>query len=104
MKKKFLRCEFCGFFSSKRLILKKRKEEEKKNKKKIHKERAAVFRIVKRISVIETCGVAAWRKDKGFCTRKLKFYFEQTNCNEFSREIFFLLIKFLQRRTNVFSS
>lgn len=57
MKKKFLRCEFCGFFSSKRLILKKRKEEEKKNKKKIHKERAAVFRIVKRISVIETRNV-----------------------------------------------
>lgn len=57
MKKKFLRCEFYGFFSSKRLILKKRKEEEKKNKKKIHKERAAVFRIVKRISVIETRNV-----------------------------------------------
>lgn len=38
-------------------IKKKRKEEEKKNKKKIHKERAAVFRIVKRISVIETRNV-----------------------------------------------
>lgn len=66
MKKKFLRCEFYGFFSSKRLILKKkRKEEEKKNKKKIHKERAAVFRIVKRISVIETRNVWCCCVEKG---------------------------------------
>lgn len=36
---------------------------------------------------LETYGVAS-REDKGFCTRKLKFYFEQTNCNEFSREAF----------------
>lgn len=107
MKKKFLRCEFCGFFSSKRLILKKK---EKKRKRKIRRKYTkSVQQFFGLLSVspllkLETCGVAAWRKDKGFCTRKLKFYFEQTNCNEFSREIFFLLIKFLQRRTNVFSS
>lgn len=86
------------------------KKKEKKRKRKIRRKYTkSVQQFFGLLSVspllkLETCGVAAWRKDKGFCTRKLKFYFEQTNCNEFSREIFFLLIKFLQRRTNVFSS
>lgn len=57
-------------------------------------QRTAVFRIVKRYLRYRSskrCGMLGRGRTKGFVRENWKFYFQQTNCNEFSREIFFVL-------------